>query len=252
MKPDDREQNGFLRSLSEHDFEALQPHLKTVELSPDLTVVELGQPIAHVYFPHDAVVALVVEFQTGERVEVALVGPDSLLGVFGVMGEPVALITAIVVLPGSASVIEVDRLRVAAKHSKSLRQIMVRHSQALYVQAQQTAACNALHTVNARLSRWLLRVRELRGSDQFKVTQEYIAAMIGSRRNAVSLAAHTLQQSNVIRYSRGHIEITDPEALKKSACECYGELRAQYQRLRFPGRPENCVGIVSGRHLASG
>ena len=237
MKLDERERNGFLRSLSEHDFEALQPHLKTVDLLPDLTLVEIGQPISHVYFPHNAVVALVVEFQTGERVEVALVGPDSLLGVFGVMGEPVALMTAIVVLPGSASVIEVDRLRVAAKHSKSLQQIMVRHSQALYVQAQQTAACNALHTVNARLSRWLLRVRELSGSDQFKVTQEYIAAMIGSRRNAVSLAAHTLQQSNIIRYSRGHIEIADPEALKRSACECYGELRAQYQRLRFSGRP---------------
>ena len=237
-KPAAREQNGFLRSLSEDDFEALQPHLKTVDLSPDLTLVEIGQPISHVYFPHNAVVALVVEFQTGERVEVALVGPDSLLGVFGVMGERVALITAIVVLPGSASVIEADRLRAAAKHNKSLRQIMVRHSQALYVQAQQTAACNALHTVNARLSRWLLRVRELRGSDQFKVTQEYIAAMIGSRRNAVSLAAHTLQQSNIIRYSRGHIEIADPEALKKSACECYGELRTQYQRLRFSCRPE--------------
>ena len=237
MKPDDRERNGFLRSLSDHDFEAIQPHLRTVDLSPDLTLAELGQPITHVYFPHTAVVALVVEFQSGERVEVALVGPDSLLGVFGVMGEPVAMITAIVVLPGSASVLEVDRLRVAAKHSKSLQQIMVRHSQALYVQAQQTAACNALHTVNARLSRWLLRVRELRGSDQFKVTQEYMAAMIGSRRNAVSLAAHSLQQSNVIKYSRGHIEIADPEALKKSACECYDELRAQYQRLRFPGRP---------------
>lgn len=238
MKSADREQNGFLKSLSEQDFEALQPHLKTVDLPRDLTLVELGHPITNVLFPHDAVIALVVEFQTGERVEVALVGPDSLLGVFGVMGEPVALATAIVVLPGSASMIEVDRLRVAAKHSKSLREIMVRHSQALYVQAQQTAACNALHCVTSRLARWLLRVRDLSGSDRFKVTQEYMAAMIGSRRNAVSLVAHTLQQSNVIRYSRGHIEIADPEALKKSACECYGELRAQYQRLRFSGRPE--------------
>src|SRR5262245_61436115 len=108
-KPGDPEQNGFLSSLSEEDLEALQPHLKTVDLPSDLTLVELGQPITQVYFPHTAVVALVVEFQTGERVEVALVGPDSLLGVFGVMGEPVAMITAIVVLPGSASVLDVDR-----------------------------------------------------------------------------------------------------------------------------------------------
>lgn len=233
MKSVGREQNGFLKSLSEHDFETLEPHLKTVDLARDLTLVDLGQPITHVLFPHSAVVALVVGFQTGERVEVALVGPDSILGVFGVMGEPVALITAIVVLPGTASMIEADRLRVAARHSDPLQQLMVRHSQALYVQAQQTAACNALHSVHARLARWLLRVRDLSGSDRFKLTQEYMATMIGSRRNAVSLVAHTLQQSNVIKYSRGQIEIADPEALKKGACECYDELRAQYQRLRF-------------------
>jgi len=237
MKPADREQNGFLKSLSERDLEALQPYLKTVDLPRDMKLVELGHPIANVYFPHTAVIALVVEFQTGERVEVALIGPDSLLGVFGVLSEPVALITAIVVLPGTASVIEIERLRAAAKHSKSLRQIMARHSRALYVQAQQTAACNALHCVNARLARWLLRVRDLIGSDRLDLTQEYMAAMIGSRRNAVSLVAHTLQQSNVIRYSRGHIEIADPEALKKSACECYGELRAQFQRLKLSDRP---------------
>ena len=234
MKSAGREQNGFLKSLSDHDFEALQPHLRTVDLPRDTTLVELGQTITNVYFPHTAVVALVVEFQTGERVEVALVGPDSILGVFGAMGEPVGLITAIVALPGSASVIEVDQLSTAAGHSRTLRQMMVRHSQALYVQAQQTAACNALHGVDARLARWLLRVRDLSGSDRFKLTQEYMATMIGSRRNAVSLVAHTLQQSNVIKYSRGHIEIADPEALKKTACECYGELRTQYQRLKFP------------------
>ena len=153
MKSAGREKNGFLSSLSEQDFKALEPFLKTVDLAQDLTLVELGQPITHVMFPHIAVVALVVEFQTGERVEVALVGPDSILGVFGVMGEPVALITAIVVLPGTASVREADRLRVAAQHSEPLRQLMVRHSQALYVQAQQTAACNALHSVHARLAR---------------------------------------------------------------------------------------------------
>jgi CRP-like cAMP-binding protein len=236
-----REQNAFLRSLSADDLEALQPHLKTVELPAESTLVELGQPVANVYFPHRAVIALVVEFRTGERVEVALVGPDSLLGAFDVMGEPVASITATVVLPGPASVIEVDRFRTAARHSKTLHEAVARHSQALYVQAQQTAACNALHGVSARLARWLLRVRDLSGSDRFRLTQEYIAAMIGSRRNAVSLAAHTLQQLNIIRYSRGHIEISDVEALKKNACECYGELRAQYQRLRFPVDPSNLM-----------
>ncbi len=245
MNSSGREQNGFLRSLSDEDFEALQPYLKAVELAPDHTLAELGQAITNVYFPHDAVLALVVEFRSGERVEVALVGPDSALGVLAVMGEPVGLITATVVLPGSASMIEVDRLRAAARHSTTLHQVMVRHSQALYVQAQQAAACNALHSVNARLARWLLRVRDLSGRNRFKLTQEYIAAMIGSRRNAVSHAAHILQQSSVIRYSRGHIEISDSDALEKNACECYGELLAQYQRLRFPVDASHLGGAVS-------
>jgi CRP-like cAMP-binding protein len=111
---------------------------------------------------------------------------------------------------------------------------MDRHGQALFVQAQQTAACNATHAVEARLARWLLRVRDLSGSDRFKLTQECMAQMIGARRNSVSIVAHALQQSNVVRYSRGYVEIIDLDGLNQSACECYGAVKAQYQRLRFP------------------
>ena len=109
---------------------------------------------------------------------------------------------------------------------------------AAYRETTDGATCNALHCLDARLARWLLRVRDLSGSNRIKLAQEYMATMIGSRRNAVSIVAHTLQQSNVIKYSRGHIEIADPEALKETACECYGELRAQYQRLKFPVDPQ--------------
>jgi CRP-like cAMP-binding protein len=229
-----RVENGFLRSLSENDFEAIRPHLRIVELVQGISLIELGQPKTKVYFPHTAVVSLVVELEAGERVEIAMVGPDSILGVFGALGEPVALIKAVVMLPGCASVIEADALRSAAAHSITLRETMVRHGQGLYVQAQQTAACNALHGVEARLARWLLRVRDLSGSDRFTLTQEFMAQMIGARRNSVSLVANSLQQSNVIRYSRGHVEIIDLEGLRQNACECYGALKAQYRRLHFP------------------
>jgi len=197
-------------------------------------LIELGQPVKNIYFPHTAVIALVVELKAGERVEVAMVGPDSMLGVCGALGKPVALINAVVLLQGSASVIEIDRLRAAAEQSTTLRETMASHGQALFAQAQQTAACNASHDVDARLARWLLRVRDLSGSDRFELTQEFMAQMIGARRNSVSIVAHALQQSNCIRYSRGHIEIIDIDGLNRSTCECYSAVKAQYQRLRFP------------------
>jgi CRP-like cAMP-binding protein len=226
----DQLQNGLLQSLNKSDFEVLLPHLKTVDLSEELTLLEIGQTVTRAWFPHIAVVSLVMEFQTGERVEVAMIGRDSVLGAF----SRVAVVKAVVLLPGTASVIEIDRLRAVADQSIALRETLIHHGQALFVQAQQTAGCNAVHTVEARLARWLLRVRDLSGGNRFKLTQELMAQMIGARRNSVSHIAHALQKANFIRYSRGHVEIIDPDGLHRTACECYEIVRAQYRRVRFP------------------
>jgi CRP-like cAMP-binding protein len=229
-----RSQNGFLKSLSEDDFEAIGPHLTNVEFPQGLPLIKLGQAVGQAWFPHTAVISLVVELEAGERVEVAMVGRDSILGAFAALGEPVALIDAIVLLPGLASVIEVGKLRAAAAQSAALRETLVRHGQALFVQAQQSAGCNASHSVEARLARWLLRVRDLCGRDQFDLTQELMAQMIGARRNSVSMIAHSLQQANYISYSRGHVEILDLAGLSRISCGCYAAVKEQNGRLRFP------------------
>jgi CRP-like cAMP-binding protein len=226
--------NRLLASLSANDFEAIRPHLRTVELSPERSLIELGEAIKQVYLPHSGVVSLIVEFETGERVEVAMIGSDSIVGVSAALGISVAVTDAIVLLPGTASVIDVDQFRAAVERSAALRTTLVRHGQALFVQAQQTAGCNASHTVEARLARWILRVRDLTGSDRFTLTQELMAQMIGARRNSVSIVAHTLQQEKYIRYSRGHVEILDLDGLTGIACECYAAVKAQYERLRLP------------------
>lgn len=226
--------NGLLASLGADDLEAIRPHLRTVELSPERSLFELGETITQVYLPHSGIVSLVVELATGERVEVAMIGRDSIVGASAALGVPVAVTNAVVLLPGTASVIDVDRFRIAAERSAALRTTLVRHGQALFVQAQQTGGCNASHAVEARLARWLLRVRELAGSDRFTLTQELMAQMIGARRNSVSIVANMLQQSKYIRYSRGHVEILDLNGLNGLACECYGAVKAQYERLRFP------------------
>jgi CRP-like cAMP-binding protein len=226
--------NGLLASLSAEDLAAIRPHLRTFELSPESALLRLGEPIEQVYLPHSGVVSLVVELKTGQRIEVAMIGRDSIVGASAALGMPLAVTDAIVLLPGTASVIDVDRFHAAVERSEALRTALVRHGQALFVQAQQTAGCNASHGVEARLARWLLRVRDLAGSDRFTLTQELMAQMIGARRNSVSIVAHTLQQTKYIRYGRGQLEILDPDGLASVACECYAAVKAQYERLRLP------------------
>jgi CRP-like cAMP-binding protein len=144
-----------------------------------------------------------------------------------------------VLVPGVASTIELDALRAAADQSATLRGALARHGLAVYAQIQQTAGCNASHTVESRLARCLLQTRDLSGSDKIVLTQESMAQMIGARRNSVSLVAHTLQQANFIHYSRGHIEITNLDGLIKTSCECYATVKAQYDRLLR--QPEPCA-----------
>lgn len=228
-----RSQNGFLRSLSEGDFAAIRPHLTAVELSQELTLIKVGQTVGQAWLPHTAVISLVVEVDAGERVGVAMVGHDSIVGASSTLGEPVALIDAVVLLPGLASVIDVGKLRAAAGQSATLRETLVRHGQGLIVQVLRSAGCTASHSAEARLARWLLRMRDLCGRDQFDLTQESMARMIGVRRNSVSIVAQSLQQANYISYSRSHVEIRDVAGLSRASCGCYEAVKTQYDRLRL-------------------
>ena len=234
VTPAARPLNGFLASLSEGDFELVRPHLKTVDLTHDLVLVEVDEALKRAYFPHRGVISLVVRLARGEHVHIAMVGRDSVFGSFSALGEPTALNGALVLVPGAASTIELDRLRIAADQSATLRAELVRHALAVYAQVQQTAGCNAAHTVESRLARCLLQMRDLSGSNKLILTQEAMAQMIGARRNSVSLVASTLQQANYIHYSRGHIEITNLEGLGKTSCECYAHVKTQYDRLIRP------------------
>jgi CRP-like cAMP-binding protein len=163
-----------------------------------------------------------------------MIGRDSIFGTFAALGDAAALNTAVVLVPGAASTIDLDPLRDAADRSATLRAALTRHGLAVYAQIQQTAGCNAAHTVESRLARCLLQTCDLSGSDKFVLTQEALAQMIGARRNSVSLVANTLQHANFIHYSRGHIEITNPEGLIRTACECYATVKSQYTRLLQP------------------
>jgi CRP-like cAMP-binding protein len=234
LTPAPRPPNGFLTSLTDDDFELVRPHLKTVDLTHELVLVEVDETLKRAYLPHRGLISLVVRLAKGEHVQIAMIGRDSVFGSFSALGDPIALNGAVVLVPGVASTIDVDRLRAAADQSATFRTALTRHGLAVYAQIQQTAGCNVAHTVESRLARCLLQMRDFSGSDKLMLTQESMAQMIGARRNSVSLVASTLQQANYIHYSRGHIEITSLEGLVKTSCECYAQVKAQYERLLHP------------------
>jgi len=229
-----RPSNGFLSALSADDYDLIRPHLRTADLPHEVVLVETGETLKHAYFPHRGVISLVADLARGEHVQVAMIGRDSLLGALAAMGDASALNNAVVLVAGTASVMDLDRLRAAADQSASLRTLLTRHALAVYAQVQQTAGCNAAHPVESRLSRCLLQIRDLSGDVRLLLTQEDLAQMIGARRNSVSLVANTLQQANFIHYSRGHIQINNLDGLRQTACECYATVKAQYDRLLGP------------------
>jgi CRP-like cAMP-binding protein len=227
-----RSPNQLLASLSPADFELIRPHLRYVELIHQTVLVRTGEPLMQIYFPHEGIISLVMRLAEGETVEAAMIGRDSVFGASAALNGGIAVNEAIIQLPGSASVLDIAHVRRASDESATFRATLNRHEQALLVQALQSAACNATHTVDARLARWLLRARDLSGDDKMPLTQEFLAQMLGVRRSSVSIVANTLQRAGLIRYRRGNVEITGIEGLIESSCECYASVKAYYDKLR--------------------
>jgi CRP-like cAMP-binding protein len=226
-----RPPNQFLQALPEAEFELLRPRLKPFEMVRKAVLAESGAASPHVYLPHAGAVSVVVSLSEGQAVEVAMIGRDSLVGALEALGDGISALDAVVLFPGAASIIDIADFRMVAAQSASFRNLLARHEQAILAQAQQSAACNVSHSVEARLSRWLLRARDLCDGTSLPMTQELLARLIGVQRNAISIVAHALQRAGIISYSRGRIEITDSHALQATACECYPTVKAKYEQL---------------------
>jgi CRP-like cAMP-binding protein len=165
-------------------------------------------------------------------IEAAMIGRDSLLGASAAFDNKVSLNRAVIQVAAAASVLDVDRFRDFARKNDGFREGLARHEQFILAQAQQSAACNAAHILEARLARWLLQCCDFLGSHDIALTQEFLSDMLGVRRTSVSLVAHTL---HLIRYHRGHIRVTNRGGLEESACECYATIKAHANRLLSPG-----------------
>jgi CRP-like cAMP-binding protein len=226
--------NHLLSLLSPSDAKLLAAHLKPAKFEQHHVLFEAEERIRHVYFPTGAVVSLVITLSTGEIIEAAMVGMDGVVGASAALDGQISLSRAIIQLSGEIVVCDINALKSAALESPKLLSLLIRHEQTVYAQAQQSAACFATHRVEARLCRWLLRARDLSGSDSLPFTQEYLGEMLGVRRTSVTAVAHTLQEAGLIKYARGKIQILDADALEESTCECYGSVKTLYEKLIGP------------------
>ena len=219
--------NRLLEALSPSDAAALRPHLTSVVLHQKQILYEVGHPINLVYFPTGAVVSPVVDLTSGASVEAATVGLDGVVGASAALNGRLSLSRAVVQLGGSSLSCEVGDLSTIALQSVHMLSTLIRHEQALLVQAQQSAACMASHAVEARLCRWLLRARDLSGSDTLEFTQEFLAEMLGVKDERHNIRS-SLHKASLIDYRRGKIQIVDVDGLKEAVCERYEAVKHQY------------------------
>jgi CRP-like cAMP-binding protein len=223
--------NHLLSCLSAHDLALLEPHLTYVPLGAKQVLQIANEEIRHVYFPRSGIISLMVTFSDGRSAEAALVGSNSAIGLSAVMSDKVALNLTTVQIAGAADRIEMGYFEECALRSETLSAMIRRHEKALSAQAFQIAGCNAVHSAQERLCRWLLQCRDLLASNDLPLTQEFLAALIGVRRASVTIIAGELEKAGLISCRRGLVQLLQLEALKDSACECYGTIREQTNRL---------------------
>jgi CRP-like cAMP-binding protein len=222
--------NFLLKQLDGEISNRLQPHFSLVELHLHEVLAETHQPVEKVYFPHSGIISSVVELKGGGAIETGMIGRDGEFGAGHALDDKVSLNHIVIQVAGFASVIKSDRIREVAEEIPAFRRILTNYEQFFLSQVQQTAACNAIHDIQARTCKWLLRMHDLAGAD-LPLTQEFLAQMMGVRRTSVTEVAVALQKAGMITYKRGQIHIVDLEQIRQSACECDDDIRSHYQRL---------------------
>jgi CRP-like cAMP-binding protein len=224
-------QNRLLVSLPADDFALLAPHLAAVELERGRLLYDPGDRIDTIYFPHDGVISLMTLMENGAAIESATIGREGALGLHAAVTPRQSLSRAIVQTPVRASRISAPQLHEVWEKSPRLRELVERHTEALFGHALQSVGCNALHSVEARFCRWLLTCHDRISSDTIALTQEFLADMLGVQRTTVTAVARSLQEKGVIRYRRGVVDIIDRAGLEALTCECYSVIHRNYERL---------------------
>jgi CRP-like cAMP-binding protein len=217
----DHSPNHLLASLSVEDYARLVPYLHAVRLGLGDVIDQGCRDFTYAYFPTTCVVSLICDMEDGATAEVALTGNDGVLGTSLFLGGNPTTNRAIVGIAGEAMRMEARAVRDQFMRGGTFQRALLRYTNTLIAQISLTAACNRKHTLEKRLSRWLLLIRDRAVSDELIMTQEFIANMLGGRRETVTVAAGRLQDAGLIYYTRGRLRIVDRKGLEEAVCECY-------------------------------
>jgi len=217
--------NLLLAALPPQELAQLLPQLDQVTVAAGQVLSEPGDPIRHIHFPHDCLISLLGVAEGRMTLEVGQVGREGMLGATIALGHDTAQVRAVVQRAGSASRMDGARFQQEVARNPGLQQVLYRYTDSLLVQAIQIAVCSRFHVLEARLARSLLVTRDRLQSDRFHLTHEFLAHALGVRRVGVTKAASALQQQGLINYSRGNIEILDPDGLAAASCSCYQIVR---------------------------
>ena len=220
--------NRLLAALPKDEYQRLLPELKPFPLVFGEVIYEPGDLIRNVYFPTSGIISLLAAVEDRATLEVGIVGREGMVGLPAFMGVKTSGNRAVVQGAGEALRMKANTFRSECENGGSFPRLLRRYTHSRLTQIAQGAACNRFHPIDARLARWLLMTRDRMGTDEFRLTQEFLSNMLGVRREGVNKAAGGLQQQHLISYSRGHLLVLDRAGLEAIACHCYGIIKGEY------------------------
>ena len=238
--------NQLLGALETASRKRIEPHLEPIELKLGAVVCDAGGLLKHAYFPQGSVLSLLTVLENGSAIETANIGREGAFGLFAAMYSRVSFNRCIVQLVGRMVRCPIELLQFEFRNSEHVRDLFVSYSETLLSQVQQTVACNAMHTTEERMCRWLLMMHDRAEGEALTYTHEFLAHILGANRKSVTLAAQSMQMAGLISYHRGTIQVLDRQGLEKASCECYEIVRKRFDAFLKP--PATAVqGNTEGR-----
>ena len=223
--PDDVLGNRLLAVLAPEERDRLLRGAKSEPVEAHQVLYTAGREISHVYFPVSGMISLVVKMTDANDVEAMTIGNEGLIGIAVILGVASSTMEALCQIPGRALKVPARAVVEEIRRTASVNRLLLRYAEAMMVQLAQHAACNRTHSIEQRCARWLLMTRDRVASDEFPLTQQFLAEMLGVRRATVTMIAGALHKAGLIDYSRGRIRIVDGRGLERVACECYDVVR---------------------------
>jgi CRP-like cAMP-binding protein len=224
-------ENRLLAKLPAEELERLRPHFERVPLAHGDHAIVPDEPIRHVYFPLNCLLSLVTTMADGASVESGTIGREGMSGVPVLLDAAQTTMPTFCQVPGAAVRLRADLFKEAYERSPAVRRLLNRYIHTVVVVGSHSAACNRLHRLDQRFSRWLLMSSDGVGTDDLALTQEFLSVMLGVRRAGVTEAALEAQAAGLIDYRRGRIRLLDRAGLERRACECYARTKSEYERL---------------------